>query len=73
MRTYHSILIRKKFNFWYYRWYKITCGKRKSYFKEYEDFRAKIISEENIIKNHLIINEINTINSNFLLEDLVKN
>jgi len=78
LRTYHSILIRKKFNFWYYRWYKITCGKRKSYFKEYEDFRVKIISEENIIKNHLNIcnllkvNEINTINSNFLLEDLVK-
>ena len=55
LRTYHSILIRKKFNFWYYRWYKLTCGKKNKYFKEYEDFRIKIISEENIIKNHLII------------------
>jgi len=78
-KTYYYYLIKKKFNFWSYRWYKITCGKKNSYFKEYEDFRIKIISEENIIKNHLNIlnllkvNEINGINKSFLLEDLTKN
>ena len=78
-KTYYYYLIKKKFNFWSYRWYKITCGKKNSYFKEYEEFRIKIISEENIIKNHLNIlnllkvNEINGINKSFLLEDLTKN
>ena len=77
-KTYYEYLIKKKFNFWYYRWYKITCGKKNSYFKEFEDFRVKIISEENIIKNHLNtlnllkLNEINGINRSFLLEDLIK-
>ena len=78
IKTHYYAIFQKKFNFWYYRWYKFTCGKRKRYFKEYEDFRIKIISEENIIKNHLNIcnllkiNEISRINQNFILEDLVK-
>ena len=78
LRTHYYALFKKKFNFWYYRWYKLTCGKHNKYFKEYEDFRIKIISEENIIKNHLNvlnllkINKIITINSYFSLEDLIK-
>ena len=44
---------RKKFNFWNYFVYKICCGKKNSKLKIYEDFRMKIISEEQVIKNHL--------------------
>ena len=78
LKTLYYTLFKKKFNFWYYRWYKLTCRKRNRYFKEYEDFRIKIISEENLIKNHLNIcnllkvNEISRINQNFILEELVK-
>ena len=77
-KTYYYYLFSRKFNFWYYRWYKLTCGKKKKYFKEYEDLRIKIISEENLIKNHLNlfnllkINGVNGINNNFCLEDLIK-
>ena len=46
---------RKKFNFWNYFVYKICCGKKNSKLKVYEDFRMKIISEEQLIKNHLNI------------------
>ena len=46
---------RKRFNFWNYFVYKICCGKRNSKLKTYEDFRTKIISEEQLIKNHLNI------------------
>lgn len=46
---------RKKFNFWNYFVYKICCGKKNSKLKIYEDFRTKIISEEQLIKNHLNI------------------
>ena len=78
LKTHYYALFKKKFNFWNFRWYKLTCGKKNKYFKEYEDFRVKIISEENIIKNHLNvlnllkINEISCINSCFSLEDLIK-
>ena len=78
LKTRYYFLLKKKFNFWQYRWYKFTCGKKYSYFKEYENFRIKIISEENIIKNHLNIcnllkfNGIIGINRNFLLADLLK-
>ena len=78
LKTLYYTLFKKKFNFWYFRWYKLTCRKKNRYFKEYEDFRIKIISEENLIKNHLNIcnllkvNEISRINQNFILEELVK-
>ena len=78
IKTLYYYLFKKKFNFWHYRCYKMTCGKKYNYFKEYENFRIKIISEENIIKNHLNIcnllkvNEIIRINRNFLLADLLK-
>jgi len=71
-------LLKKKFSFWNYRMYKLPCGKMYSYFKEYEDFRIKIISEENIIKNYLNIcnllklNGVSGINNNFFLEELIK-
>ena len=77
LKAHYKYLFEKKFNFWYYRLYKLTCGKKNKYFKEFEDLRIKIISEENIIKNHLnilnllIVNEISQINRNFCLKDLV--
>ena len=35
--------------------YKLTCGKKNSYYNVYIDFRKKMISEEHLIKNHLNI------------------
>ena len=42
-------------NFRNFFFFKITCGKRKKFFKIYESFRMKIISEEHLIRNHLNI------------------
>ena len=41
---------------------KISFGKKYKYLKIYEDFRKKIISVENLIKNYLIINNLLKIN-----------
>ena len=66
------------FDFWSFRLYKISCGKKNNYFKLYEDFRIRIISEEHIINNHIKvlnlikssgINEAN--NNSYLLQDLI--
>ena len=69
---------KKRFNFWKYRLYRLTWGKKYNYFKLYEDFRIKMISEEHIINNHLSVcnllkvNEINEFNKNyFSLQDLI--
>ena len=35
--------------------YFISCSKKKQFFKVYQDFRIKIISEEHLIRNHLNI------------------
>ena len=71
LRARYNTLFKKKFNFFNYVFHRLTCRKKNIYFKEYETFRIKVISEENIIKNHLnICNlfkgiEINEINKNF--------
>ena len=41
--------------FWDYICYKVSCQKNKNFFKIYENFRTKIISEEHLIRNHLNI------------------
>ena len=46
---------KKEKYFWNYLWFKITCGKNQKYFRIYENFRTKIISEEHLIRNHLNI------------------
>ena len=68
----------KGFDFWSFRLYKLTCGKKNNYFKLYEEFRIKIISEEHIINNHIKIcnliknSGINETNKNsYLLKDLI--
>jgi hypothetical protein len=71
---------RKRFSFWNYFVYKICCGKKNSKLKIYEDFRMKIMSEEQLIKNHLNIynllkeSEIIEINKKHQneLKDLIK-
>ena len=68
----------KGFDFWSFRLYKLTCGKKNNYFKLYEEFRIKIISEEHIINNHIKICNLiknsgikeNNKNS-YLLNDLI--
>ena len=47
--------IDKDFNFWNYICYAATLRKKNKYFKVYEDFRIKIMSEEHLIRNHLNI------------------
>ena len=44
---------RKITNFFGYLLYEISCKKKNHYFKVYNDFRIKIISEEHLIRNHL--------------------
>ena len=42
-------------HFFSYICFKLSCGKNKSFFKIYENFRIKMISEEHLIRNHLNI------------------
>ena len=44
---------KQNFNWFEYILYLICCGKNNPKIQYYEDFRAQIISEENIIQNHL--------------------
>ena len=46
-------LERQEFNWFKYIWYLICCGTNDKKIAYYEDFRAKLISEENIIQNYL--------------------
>ena len=48
-------LEKQKFNWFKYIWYLICGGKNNQKIAYYEDFRAKLISEENIIQNYLDI------------------
>ena len=60
--------------------FKISCGKKENYFKIYENFRTKIISEEHLIRNHLNLYNIlkvtekkrHTLKNKYHLEDLIK-
>ena len=52
----------EKILFSYFILNKISFGKKYKYLKIYEDFRKKIISVENLIKNYLIINNLLKIN-----------
>ena len=46
-------LEKQNFNWFKYLWYLICCGRNDEKIKYYEDFRAKLISEENIIQNYM--------------------
>ena len=46
---------KSKKNFWSFLWYRISFRKKNKYFKIYENFRIKIISEEHFMRNHLNI------------------
>jgi hypothetical protein len=46
------------FNWRYYIWHIITCGSKVSIFKNYENFRMKILSEEQLIKSYLDVNDV---------------
>ena len=48
----------EKIRFFNYFIYKLSFGKKYNNLKVYEDFREKIISVENLIKNHLHINKL---------------
>ena len=41
-------------NFWKFILFKLSIGKKKNAFEFYHKFRVKLLSEENLIKNHLI-------------------
>ena len=68
------------FNFCTFLIYKITFGAKYKEYKNYENFRKKIISEEQLIKNHLNIYNLvknNKLKSNFkriyTLKETLKN
>ena len=46
-------LEKQNFNWFKYLYYLICCGRNDEIIKYYEDFRSKLISEENIIQNYL--------------------
>ena len=54
--------INTNFNFWYFFLYKLSFEKKNLFFKLYQDFRIKIISEEHLIKNHLNIYNLLRVN-----------
>ena len=47
--------LKEKKSFWSFLLFKISCRQKEDFFKVYEAFRMKIISEEHIIRNHLNI------------------
>ena len=49
---------KQNFNWFNYLYYIILCRKNNPKMKYYEDFRAQIISEENLIQNHLNVYKI---------------
>ena len=72
--------IEQKKNFCAFLLYKITCGKKFSYYNVYKDFRLRIISEEHLIKNHLNIYNLLRVTerkrsyrrNSYQLKDLIK-
>ena len=48
----------KYFNFISYIFYKYTCGKKYEFYSIYENFRMKILNEENLMRQNLNINNI---------------
>ena len=73
-------MVEQKKNFCAFLLYKITCGKKFSYYNVYKDFRLKIISEEHLIKNHLNIYNLLKVTerkrsykrNSYQLKDLIK-
>ena len=72
--------LKGKKNLWNFILFKLSCDKKDNYFKVYNDFRMKIISEEHLIKNHLNIYKIlkvterkrNYRRNSYQLKDLIK-
>ena len=70
---------KKEKTFCNYVFYKISCEKKKTFFKFYQDFRTKLFSEEHLIRNHLNIYNLLKVTekkrhfkkSNYHLEDLI--
>ncbi len=71
---------KSKKNFWSFLWYRISFRKKNKYFKIYENFRIKIISEEHFMRNHLNIYNLMKItemkskrrNTHFHLNNVIK-
>ena len=53
---------KQNFNWFSYIKYIVLCGKNNPYISYYEDFRAKLISEENIIQNYIDIYNLLDVN-----------
>ena len=70
----------KKTKFLNYICFKISCGKKENYFKIYENFRTKIISEEHLIRNYFNFYNIlkvtqkkrHILKNKYHVEDLIK-
>ena len=53
---------KQNFNWFSYIKYIVLCGKNNPYISYYEDFRAKLISEENIIQNYIDVYKLLEVN-----------
>ena len=53
---------KQNFNWFSYIKYIVLCGKNNPYISYYEDFRAKLISEENIIQNYIDVYRLLEVN-----------
>jgi hypothetical protein len=47
--------IKEKHNFWNFILFKISCEKKYNFFRTFQKFRMKLLSEEHMIRNHLNI------------------
>ena len=67
----------KQFSYCSFILYQFSCQKKNQRYKIYSNFRNKIISEEQLIKNHIIVyNLINTNNLNnqiYSLKEMINN
>ena len=59
----YRIIEKQNFTWIKYVWFMITCGKSDKKIAYYETFRAKLISEENIIQNYLDIYKLLKLNN----------
>ena len=53
---------KQNFNWFTYIKYMVLCGKNNPYISYYEDFRSKLISEENIIQNYIDVYKLLEVN-----------
>ena len=60
----------KYFSYCSYVCHKLSCKKKYQHYKIYDKFRTKILSEEQIIKNHIIIYNLSKVNNDLANQNI---